>query len=214
MLRTLLGIFCLLWSVNSLAQEPLFDAMSESLKSVPKLDLRLETRRNLVADKFTNIMGLQVGLNYDNVTKLGLSYNELRSQVFKSVYDNGEKVGDGRLRYWYIAPYCEYQFYKDKHFGFTILALVGGGSSYYRYKDANGVQHYTDKVFNISYEPYMIGQYTFLDYFTAGLGAGYRLCFSPDKFVRNNLTTLIYVVKLGIELDPIKNKILKVSSQS
>ena len=200
------GIFFVLlfalYSNNSNAQ--FFDAIATSIKSKPHLDFKFDSRNSFIGSKYARIYGLKLGFDFDETFKIGLGYNWLSSDLYRTHTVTNSK-GDAstlqtQYKLGYFSPYAEYVFYNKDPWDISILVLVGGGYSHYTYWDEYWVHMQTERSFVFLYEPYMTAQYRLFSYFGIGAGVGYRLGYSGDKFSRTKLNSPIYVFKLKVYL--------------
>ncbi len=197
-LLMLLGCFGLF--VQMSAQGRLFESMKESFDSRPKLMLKLGTRNSFITNSFVKVRDIQLGLNFNNTTKIGVGYNWLASDVVRPLSIDGTEVhyNEGTLKMRYIAPFIEYTFLKNKRYSMSIPVQVGIGSGFYEFKTDEGAQVVTDPVTVAFYEPAMTAEYVVLRYFGVGAGFGYRLMFAGNKGFDEKFTAPVYMFKFKV----------------
>lgn len=196
-------VMCLfLVAANGRAQ--FFDSIETSLTYKPTLDLKFESRNSFFANEWALISGFRVGLDYHKTFKVGLGYSWLRKEIKRQITVPSELLGQrtttAEYFFHYGTGYAEYSFYNEAPFNLSIFASVGAGLSWNRYLDEFGQGQLTKKSLVLVYEPYMTGTIDVLRYFAVGGGMGFRLAMSGDKFSRNRLNTLIYVLKVKVKL--------------
>lgn len=205
MLFVLKGIFfALFFLICQLAyvQETQFvEDIKNSMRTEPKLDVRLDIRNSFITTRLARIRGVKLGLDYNSALKLGLSYNWLVSS-FKHRISVSDLEVDAELNYQYIAPYVEYAFYRKEPWEVSIPVHFGFGWTNYEYKTL-GQTNRVYPGFIFSYEPYMIGRYTLLKYFALGAGVGYRLTLTANDDLNQNFNSPIYVFKFQVLLGKI-----------
>lgn len=179
------------------------EEINDAFKAKPTFQFRIDTRNSFISARIARILGLKVGLLYNNKVEVGLGYNRLWSMI-----DQHRKItstGGGTItvnstyRLWYLSPYMEYAFYDENKWRFSILAMVGAGPSWFQYSDENRKKQETAKKMVYLWEPYMTAEYAVIDWVTAGFGVGYRLNYSGNTFSRKNLNSPIYVLKLSVD---------------
>lgn len=188
-----------------------FDSIESSLTYRPTLDLKFESRNSFFANEWALISGFRVGLDYHKTFKVGLGYSWLRKEIKRQITVPsefyGERTTTAEYFFHYGTGYAEYSFYNSAPFNLSIFASVGGGLSWNRYLDEYGNGQLTKKAFVFVYEPYMTGTVDVLKYFAIGGGMGFRLALSADKFSRNRLNTLIYVLKVKVKVHKIRESL-------
>lgn len=206
-LKGIFFVLVLFYCSSSSCNAQFFDAIETSLREKPKFDFKVDTRHSFISARVAKILGVKVGVSYANTTKFGLGYNYLWSKVKNErtiINSKNERESvNATFKFWYLSPYFEYVFYNEDPWEISILALVGGGTSHFKYQDKYGVNYSTDKSFVLLWEPYMTAQYRVLKYFGVGAGIGYRLPLSGDKFSRRQLISPIYVLKMKVYLQEI-----------
>ena len=188
LIKTKSVFFVLILSQTSKAQ--IFDSIIASTKYKPKIEFIVNTRNSFITQYFAKIRGVQIGLNYNNTFKVGVGYNWLASGVFS----NKNLVVDNNIRVdlHYLSPYLEYTFYKSKKWKISIPVLFGIGQA------TRKTTIYTENTFLTLYEPYMVAEYTFLNYFNIGFGTGYRLVILGNRVSRRDYSAPIYVLNFGV----------------
>lgn len=182
-----------------LTQAQFFDSIQTSLTHKPRLDFKLESRNSFFANEWAMISGARIGLDYNNIFKVGLGYNWLRKEIQHTITISDQPTNADYFFHYGVA-YAEYTFYNVKPFSMSIYASLGGGRSWDRYNDANGERQTANSAFVLVYEPYMTGMVDVLKYFAVGGGMGFRLVASGSEFSRSKLNTLIYVFKLQVKI--------------
>ncbi len=205
MLFVLKGIFFVLFCLSAqltYTQETRFvEDIRNSIKSKPKLDLRLDIRNSFITTRLARIRGVKIGLDYNSAIKFGLSYNWLVSGFKHQILVSDAPV-DAELNYQYIAPYVEYAFYRKEPWEISIPVHFGFGWTNYEYTSL-GQRNRVYPGFIFSYEPYMIGRYTIFKYFALGAGVGYRLSLTANDNLDQNFNSPIYVFKFQVLLGKI-----------
>ena len=94
----------------------LLEEMKQSFESKPKVMLKFGTRNSFITNSFVKIRDVQIGFNYKNITKIGLGYNWLATDVFRPLVIEGQIIQEnkGELKMRYLAPFVEYTFLKKE----------------------------------------------------------------------------------------------------
>ena len=171
----------------------LFDSIQMSFRHEPKFLFKLETRNSFITSEVVKVRAVKVGLNFNNTSNVGLSYNWLKNNTLITTADSS------LLKMNYISPFYEYSFYRDKHFTLSIPVLLGFGNTKYISKE--GVKY--AKSFIMTYEPGMMAEYRFLRYFGVGAGVGLRLVLINNKQINEQLNSPVYIFRFKIYFDKI-----------
>ncbi|PLX11938.1 MAG: hypothetical protein C0594_03000 [Marinilabiliales bacterium] len=196
-------LFIILLFYSFLVSSQQFDPARLSLKEKPGLLLKLDTRNSFVANRSARITGVKVGLNFDNVVKIGAGYNWLKSDISKDLYIADSHVIldtiSARLKFRYLSYFAEYAFYRKGNWEFVIPVQLGFGNIFYQY-DLAASERNTKKQFSVIYETNLSGHYRFLKYFGIGVGIGYRIMLFGNKTHNTNFNSPIYILKLKVFL--------------
>ena len=199
-LKKILIISLLLNSYTSHAQ--LFDTIVASFNHKPKLVFKFDTRNSFITSQKAKIFGIKLGLNYNETVKLGIGFNSLLTDIYA---DKQIKYGTNeidtvkaRLHFFYVSPYFEYVFYRNKKWEHSIPIQIGFGNSGYKYRNRAGILIKENYQPVILYEPSMTTQYKFLSWAAIGLGLGYRVMVLKNRDTDVNFNSPIYVLKLNL----------------
>lgn len=197
--KKILIISLLLNSYFSHAQ--LFDTIAESFNHKPKLVFKFDTRNSFITAQKAKIFGIKLGLNYNETVKLGIGFNSLLTDIYTDVqmkYGANEIDTVARLSFFYVSPYFEYVFYRNKKWEHSIPIQIGFGSSGYKYRNRAGTLIKENYEPVVLYEPSMTTQYKFLSWAGIGLGLGYRVMLLKNRDTNVNFNSPIYVLKLNL----------------
>lgn len=174
--------------------------MEESFKVKPKPLLKLSATNSFITNNIAKFRAIQLGLNFDNVTKVGIGYNWLASNINRPLVINGENIvgNQGELRMRYVAPFIEYTFLEREKYLMTIPVQIGIGSGNFKYKLEDGSKLMTEKVAIGFYEPGMTFEYKLWKYLGVGAGIGYRLMFIGNKNFEDQFTSPTYSIKVKL----------------
>lgn len=175
----------------------LMDDIKKSLDAKPKVLVKLGTRNSFVTNRFVKIRDVQIGFNYKNITKVGIGYNWLATDVVRPLFIEGQDIleSTGELKMRYLAPFIEYTFLKKKKYSCAIPLQIGFGKAFFKYRDTANKEKKTASVAIAFYEPAITIEYIVFKYFGIGGGAGYRLMFVGNKQLRDNFTAPVYLIK-------------------
>ena len=176
-----------------------FNDIRSALAEKPKFDWDVDSRNSFIASRRAGILGLRVGVNFDEVVRLGLGYNFLFTSITRDFQEGaGENVLSQDFRLRYGSLYGEYVYYRKQRLKMTLQMLLGIGGSQFKYEDSLGSIKSTSWRTVVLYEPHLIGDYTVLKYLSVGAGLGYRLTYSGDSFSRRSLNSPIYIIRANI----------------
>lgn len=197
-MRIIFIVFLFLFSFNGFSQ--LFKEIGQSFEKTAKPLLTFGTRNAFVTTRAIKMRHIIAGLNYEDKTKIGLSFNwqakgfdlPLSQHLSESLDSTKE------LRSLYLSAWMEYVFYQNNGFTATIPVQIGVGSVYYRYKSLEEKWQRYGHSLAVFYEPTMTAAYRFWKYFEIGIGVGYRLAFKSAKKIEQRLSSPVYVYGLKI----------------
>jgi len=196
-MRIILAILFLCWSIFTKAQadSAFTSTFLNSFKYKPKPVFTMGTRNAFVSNDFAKMRHAFIGMNYQNITRLGISFNWLSDGLQRkvpTVFVDSFLTKDVRMLY--IAPHIEYVFYQTDHWELNIPVQIGMGLSYLKYKNAQNHIIRENKGFVMLYDPAMTIQYRFLRYFALGGGAGIRLMIKNNKQLAERFTSPVYMI--------------------
>jgi len=175
--------------------------MNNSFKTSPKPVVSFSTRNAFVTNSFVKMRGIFLGVNYADITRVGITFNWLAKGFEKDhllVVDDTTSLNIQKgLRMYYIAPKAEYCFYRSAHWEAGIFVQLGLGNSSFKFK-SNDESFVIQKDWIALYEPGMTIQYRFLKYFGVGAGVGYRLMLKNNKHISERFTSPIYTFGLKV----------------
>ncbi len=193
-------ILCFCKSINAQYFE---QEIKKALKSEPRFIAYFDSRGSFISTNGVRVFGVKAGLQYAEKLTFGIGYNQLASRYTNYIEKEGQtkKV---ELKYWYISPYVEYTFYRDKQWELMIPVQIGLGESYY---ETNGDNKILNFQWVFSYEPAIAFQYRFLEFFGAGFGVGYRLMVVPNTQLEERFTSPVYMLKFKVYFDDLMEKL-------
>lgn len=191
------GVLCLVFVGNIRAQ--FLDSLVASFKHSPRIDIRQDSRNSFLIKNFVSISGIKVGLNFNRRVKFGIGYDWVAPSIFKWHSPTQQALV---LKMRYYSPYFEYQYYKSKHWEYSIPLQLGTGLFFYKNYLKDGTPYKTQKYYFLTYEPHLIVTYKFLKYFGLGFGLGYRLVLIGPGLGKE-MNSPMYVIKTKIYFEDI-----------
>jgi len=202
--RMRLSLTMLLVFFSLLGKAQYFEAeIKEALRSEPRFVAYLDSRGAFISRNGVRVIGVKAGIQFGEKLTFGMGYNQLYSTYRNTIIHEGlEKEVD--LRYWYLSPFVEYTFYRDRKWELMIPVQFGFGESFYETRNDSRAIRYA---FVVSYEPAIAFQYRFLNYFGAGFGLGYRLMIVPNPSLEESFTSPVYMLKFKVYFDDLFGKL-------
>lgn len=201
--RLLITFLVILGSISNMHAQYFEEEIKNALDTEPRFIAYLDSRGAFISTNGVRVFGLKAGLQYAEKLTFGIGYNQLSSQYVNYIQDEGlEKRVE--LRYWYISPFIEYTFYRDKQWELMIPVQFGIGESYYESTSNGEIINYS---WVASYEPAIAFQYRFLDVFGVGFGVGYRLMIYPNRELEERFTSPVYMLKFKVYFDDLMEKL-------
>ena len=191
----LLSLYC---------QAQYFEAeIKEAMRAKPRFIAYLDSRGAFISRNGVRVIGVKAGVQFGEKLSFGIGYNQLYSDYNNIVIHEGIEK-EVELRFWYISPFVEYTFYRDRRWELMIPVQFGFGESFYETKlDSRDIRY----SFVVSYEPAIAFQYRFLKYFGAGFGLGYRLMLVPNPELDETFTSAVYMLKFKVYFDDLFEKL-------
>jgi hypothetical protein len=169
----------------------------------PRFVAYLDSRGAFISSNGVRVVGVKAGLQYEEKLTFGIGYNQLYSDYNNRIVHEGIEK-DVKLRYWYLSPFVEYTFYRDRRWELMIPVQFGFGESFYETKiDSRNIRY----SFVVSYEPAIAFQYRFFEVFGAGFGLGYRLMLLPNPELEETFTSPVYMLKFKVYFDDLFEKL-------
>lgn len=188
------------FSITTFAQFELH--LKESFEEDGKLDLKFDSRFSFIGNNNVKTTGIKLGLNYNNMFKVGLGLNTLLLPLKYDIEEEGVNYR-ADLQYVYFSPYFEYVFYNTRRWEFCLSTQIGVGASNYQITDSLGTNKTVREGLMLSYEPSTHIDYKFLKYFAIGTGVGYRVMIVQNTGVNERFTSPEYILKLKVYLGKI-----------
>jgi len=190
-----LNLTILLCFLSLFCHAQYFEAeLKEALRSEARFVAYLDSRGAFISRNGVRVVGIKVGAQFDEKLTFGIGYNQLYSDYDNTIVHEGIEQ-NVELRYWYLSPFVEYTFYRDRKWELMIPVQFGFGESYYHTAiDSRNIRY----SFVMSYEPAIAFQYRFLGVFGAGLGLGYRLMVVPNPKLEESFTSPVYMLKFKV----------------
>lgn len=208
--KTFILFFLIVFPLIGSAQ--LFEEIGASFKEPSKPMITFGSRNAFVTTRAAKMRHVIVGLNFQDKTKVGLSFN-WQAKGFQLPVDNQylefSLDSTKELRSFYLSAWMEYVFYKNKGFTATIPVQLGAGSVFYRYRERNEEWQRYGQSLAVFYEPTMTASYRFWRYFEFGAGIGYRLVIKSNTNIEQRLSSPVYLYGLKIYFADIYKEHLK-----
>lgn len=191
--------------------EPFIDSIINSFNYPPRLDLRLDARTSFITNNPARIVGVKLGVDFNDKVKVGIGYNWLRSTILNNEYINkglGRTEIYTRLVLRYFSPYFEYTYHNSPKLELSIPVMIGLGTSHYTPLNVQDSPFYTSNPrMVVFYEPSSTGLYKPIKWFGIGFGIGYRLVFVGNRGLNQNFNSPIYVLRAKLLLGEIYRSI-------
>lgn len=179
----------------------LFEEIGASFKAPSKPMITFGSRNAFVTTRATKMRHVIVGVNFQDKTKVGLSFNWQAKGFHLPLdkkYQEQSLDSTKELRSFYLSGWMEYVFYKKDGFTATIPVQLGAGSVFYRYRNMNEEIERYGQSLAVFYEPTMTASYRFWKYFELGAGIGYRLVVKSKTNIGERLSSPVYLYGLKI----------------
>lgn len=178
----------------------MFESIRKSLQTEAKFYLSLDNRNSFVSNRNSWFFGVKVGLEYNNVFRVGVGFHGLLNKNY-SYYINEFKQSKEQLYFNYFSLFSEYIFKNQRKYEFSLPINLGLGYSWIgKYKEKQKGQ------LVLLYEAQLNGMYFPVSFIGVGAGLGYRIMLINNHSIDENFTAPIYSFKIKLILENLLKK--------
>ena len=190
---------------NSKAQ--LFDTISASFHTKPKVFFQLDAYNSFVSDKGANTFGYKAGLEFNKRVKIGIGYYKLTSDIIRQVpvtYGQFDTLQNEQLDMKFIPVTFEYIFYNDDPWQISVPLNIGLGKSYFWYYKLPTTDHVEVNKQTVALMTVNVdAQYKIIKWVGIGAGLGFRVMLKDNDNINENFNSVIYSLQLRLFVDEI-----------
>ncbi|MBU0763648.1 MAG: hypothetical protein KJ607_02310 [Bacteroidetes bacterium] len=198
---TRLFFFTILIILTFSVKAQFLDTIREGMTHRPKFSCRFDTRNSFISTRRARISGVKIGIEFDNIFRIGGGFNWLNSEILKDIEitsGNGlTETVPGELKFMYVSYYVEYVFYRTKKWEFSLPVQAGIGTAFHKYIN-EGSPVKTGRKLCLVYETNISGHYKFIPWLGVGVGIGYRFMPVGNKAFDYSFNSPIYILKLKV----------------
>ena len=204
--RNTIITLALMIALSPISRAQIFDSIQDAIKNKPKIIFRFDSRNSFIDDSKAKIFGWKIGVEFNNLIRIGGGYNRLVERhdpsLDKVLYkENGvDTFTIAELQFNYISYFIEYVFFDTRHWEFSVPLQIGIGGSRYEYRGENGQLQEHNAKGVILFEPAVSMQFKITKWLGFGAGAGYRLMLLNNKAIEKKFNSPIYIFKFKIFL--------------
>jgi hypothetical protein len=185
-----------------LFSQPAMDTIKLSLKKKPSIYGKFGTRSSFVDNYRTEILGISLGLNYNDRIRFTMGYHTLYSSAaffnnniyfFNSAL-NVVDSSQAKLHLNYGSLQAEYVYYNINKWRFTIPILLGFGKIFYQYNGISGKERINNR-FAFTYEPAVSVEYKLLWWLGLSADVGFRFVLTNYKYFNEKINSPTYAFK-------------------
>jgi len=167
-----------------------------------KPDIGIDARRTLFQKEWVAVMGLQAGVEYRRVHRLGAGFYFLNTRVFDRNFDFDIPAEQVEYEFRYNTLYYERVLFFNRKWETGANAHVGGGSVKIFYQNPQNPNDRIelDPVEFSAFELAAYGNYNIFYWLGIGAGTGYRFVFAGGSDLRRNFSSPIAVVNLQLKI--------------
>jgi hypothetical protein len=186
----------------------IFDTISASFHTKPKVFFQLDAYNSFVSDKGANTFGYKAGLEFNNRVKIGIGYYKLTSDIVRKktlTYDQHiDTVQNAELDMNFIPVSFEYIFYNKDPWQFSVPINIGLGKSYFwYYRNKSGDRGEVDKKTVALMTVNLDAQYKIVKWVGIGAGLGFRVMLKDNNNINENFNSIIYSLQVRLFVDEI-----------
>lgn len=174
----------------------------ESYQLKTKPDIGIDARRTLFQKQWVAVMGLQAGVEFRRVHRLGAGFYFLNTRVFDRQFDFDIPAEQVEYEFRYNSLYYERVLFFNRKWETGANAHLGGGSVKIFYQNPQNPNDRIelDPVEFSAVELAAYGNYNILYWLGVGVGTGYRFVFGAGNDLRKNFSSPIAVVNLQLKI--------------
>jgi len=192
-----MGFFLFLFFVKiTTAQLHHLDSIKLALRNSPKLLVKLDSKFSFVSHQLVSLRGIKVGANYVNKVKIGVGFSWMKDNF---VFDNPTQLVNNdnyKLSVWSVPLFFDYTIYSDKNS--AVLTNFDVAYSNFKYKPKKEIlAQYNSN--GVTFEPSAVFEYRLKKYFIFGGGLGYRFVFRNRKYIHEQFSAPIAIVRFKID---------------
>ena len=168
------------------------DVFSSSLKVKPKLFGGLDSRHSFISKREVNIIGLRLGLNYNDRVRFSFGLYFLETPFYRSqILSSGDTI-TSKLGFAYMAMACEYVLFKTRRWEISVPFYAGLGTT-----SLIGLDSLTRGPI-LPLETSVNALYKIFPWIGIGWGVGYRYMFINNRKVPENFNNPIYIISVKL----------------
>ncbi len=176
--------FVLLFLIfTSVSDAQIFDSIRVSLSKKPAIRGGLYSRYTFIDGFQKPIIGLKVGLSYNNLIRFyfGGAYLKYPYHAHIPIASGSSVIRmPSEIRFWYLFEFTEFVFYKTQKWEFSVPLQLGSGAVKVSYVD-NSIQYHQKARPLFLYEPAISFHYKVFYWVGLGSDVGYRFMWVKDR---------------------------------
>lgn len=203
LLLSLLMVTCTLFAQrdsNHLSEAKRVDSTfigREIKKNVLRMVFSFDNNQSLIKQPSYGMNGIRLGLELNEQFRFGFEINGLRDSLLQEL--ERPFIPERNLDFGMLSLFGEYVIYRDFRCELAAPISAGVGSAQYEYLSGQGDVVFRETVNNVvMYTGGLSGHYKVIPWFGVGAGIGYRQLVTPDKYVRQTLSSPYYTIKLKL----------------
>jgi hypothetical protein len=163
-----------------------------------KFSFQLDNRFSSIQDKNSTIFGAKVGMQYRNITRIGLGISFIANPVTIEYFNKKVQITEtNKINFGYISVFNDLIIYKNLKWECFVTEQIGFGNPRFS-KEINDEIVSDVNVRLVLNEVSGQVNYKIVPWLGAGVGIGYRNLWNKGSVLKSTFNAPIYIVKFII----------------
>ena len=189
----ILAVSIVLWFISASSAQ---DSIS---KRKWRFAFQLDNRFSSIKQTNITIFGAKIGLQYKNLTRIGVGGSFILNPVLLTYYDKKTKTTENdNIKFWYLSVFNDWIIFKNKHWECFLTEQIGFGKPLFTTEVKRLKKNIVSDVELDLFVNEISGQanYKIASWIGAGAGFGYRNILNSSSDLKSVFNAPIYIVKI------------------
>ena len=187
----ILAVSIVLWFISASSAQ---DSIS---KRKWRFAFQLDNRFSSIKQTNITIFGAKIGLQYKNLTRIGVGGSFILNPVLITYYDKKTKTTENdNIKFWYLSVFNDWIIFKNKHWECFLTEQIGFGKPLFTTEVKRLKKNIVSDVELDLFVTEISGQanYKIASWIGAGAGFGYRNILNSSSDLKSVFNAPIYIL--------------------
>ena len=187
----ILAVSIVLWFISASSAQ---DSIS---KRKWRFAFQLDNRFSSIKQTNITIFGAKIGLQYKNLTRIGVGGSFILNPVLITYYDKKTKTTENdNIKFWYLSVFNDWIIFKNKHWECFLTEQIGFGKPLFTTEVKRLKKNIVSDVELDLFVNEISGQanYKIASWIGAGAGFGYRNILNSSSDLKSVFNAPIYIL--------------------